>query len=161
SKLAHIFLLLPPLQGTRPDWYPIVGCVLSWQLRWLRAHAASITLVADVDLTARLASVLTTLGDGAPAVMLCPWERLPGHAPALVADSAAPVVIMAAPFLTDCALDTVLCAHMGSRHRMSIVRQRRGRRAPMIHIVEASQLAVLHDKLLTALWTYASNPAIG
>src|SRR5262249_59136343 len=41
SKLAHIFLLLPPLQATHPDWYPIVGCVLSWQLRWLRAHAAS------------------------------------------------------------------------------------------------------------------------
>src|SRR5262249_24943821 len=105
---------------------------------------------------------LTTLSDDVPAVTLCSWSRLLRHAPAaLSADTAAPVVIMATPFLTDCALETVLRAHTTSRQRLSVVRQRRGRRAPLIHIFAAGYLAALWDERPTALWTYALNPAIG
>jgi exopolysaccharide production protein ExoY len=162
SRLAHFLLLLPPLQGTRPEWFPSAGCVLSWQLRWLRAHAASITLVADQDVLARLSTVMATLGDTAPRVALCPWNRLPRHAPTVFATQpSAPVVVMAAPFLTDCALDAVLGAHLDSRQRLSVVRQRGGRRAPLIHIFESAYLAALWDDLPTALWTYAYNSAIG
>src|SRR5262245_12646026 len=77
SRLAQMCLLLPPLQATGPDWFSAAACVLAWQLRWLRGHAASITLVADDEVLARLASVLATSGEGTPALTLCSWSRLP------------------------------------------------------------------------------------
>lgn len=163
TRSAEAFILVPYVASAASvTAHPTSRFALFWQLAWLQANNIHATLVTDDTLLVAALGQTESFGHSGSAFSWCSWQALSAHMIELVAegDPYLPVLLMPAPFLTDCDIASVLAIHISSEVAVSTVRGRQ-RSTPVVYITQAWHLVAHWSVVAPALPNFAGGLITG